>query len=301
MRIDRRTLLGALGASAFALPTVASVTGAGGPPRARRALKKALKFNMIGAGNTLAEKFRLARECGFDGVEMDSPNAFETDEVLAAKQESGLAIPGVVDSLHWQKTLGDPDAAVRTEGVAALETALRDCKAYGGTTVLLVPAVVNGSISYADAYTRSQHEIKKVLPLARELDVKIAFENVWNNFLLSPLEAARYVDEFESDRVGWFMDVGNIVNYGWPEQWIRILGKRILKLDVKEFSRTKRNDEGLWKGFAVELGEGECNWPEVMRALADIGFDGWASAEVRGGDAERLLDIAHRMDTIFAS
>ena len=166
-----------------------------------------------------------------------------------------------------------------------METAIRDCARYGGSTVLLVPAVVSKEVSYRDAYERSQAEIRKVLPLAKELGVKIALENVWNNFLLSPLEAARYVDEFESEWIGWYFDVGNVVNYGWPEQWVEVLGERILKLDVKEFSRTKRNDEGLWKGFGVKLLEGDCDWPAVMKALDGVGYEGWATAELAGGDA----------------
>ena len=269
--------------------------------RPPRQIRKALKYGMIKPGDTIAEKFAAAKAAGFDGVEMDSPNPFETDAVLAAKAEVGIEIPGVVDSVHWGSPLSSPDATVRETGRNGLITALRDCKAYGGTSVLLVPAVVNKGISYADAYRRSQEEIRKVLPLAEELEVDIALENVWNNFLLSPLEAARYVDEFESRRIGWYFDVGNIVNYGWPEHWVETLGERIMKLDIKEYSRQKRNDEGLWKGFQVELLEGDCDWPAVMSALDRVGFTGWASAEVGGGDLDRLRDIAARMDRIFAS
>ena len=199
------------------------------------------------------------------------------------------------------KTLGDPDPAVRETGRKGLETAIRDCKFYGGTSVLLVPAVVKKDISYDDAYTRSQAEIRKVLPLAQELGIQIAFENVWNQFLLSPLEAARYVHEFENPLVGWHFDVGNIVNSGWPEHWIKILNKRIFKLDIKEFSREKMNEEGLWTGFRIPLLKGDCDWPSVMKAVDDIGYSGWGAAEVRGGDRERLLDISRRMDRIYAS
>jgi hexulose-6-phosphate isomerase len=99
--------------------------------------------------------------------------------------------------------------------------------------------------------------------------------------------------------LGWYFDIGNIVNYGWPEHWIRTLGARILKLDVKEFSRKKRNDEGLWKGFNVEIGEGDVDWKAVGAALVEIGYSGWASAEVGGGDAARLKDIATRMDGVL--
>ena len=159
--------------------------------------------------------------------------------------------------------------------------------------------MVNKEVSYADAYVRSQAEIRKVLPLAKEVGIKIALENVWNQFLLSPLEFARYIDEFESEWIGAYFDIGNIVNYGWPEQWIRTLGPRIMKLDVKEFSRQKRDDEGLWQGFKVELGEGDCDWPAVGKALADIGYAGWATAEIPGGNTERLRDIIRRMNRIL--
>jgi L-ribulose-5-phosphate 3-epimerase len=262
-------------------------------------IKKALKYGMIGEGATAAEKFAAAKAAGFDGVELDSPGDLDSAEVLAARDATGLQIPGVVDSAHWRDTLSHPDAAARARGLAALETALRDAATFGATTVLLVPAVVNEPVSYADAYARSQAEIRKALPLAEELGVKIAFENVWNNFLLSPLEAARYVDEFDSPMVGWYFDIGNIVNYGWPAHWIEALGHRILKLDIKDFSRAQRDSEGLWKGFAVEIGEGDAGWPQVRAALAQVGYSGWAAAEVSGGGADRLRDIARRMDAVL--
>lgn len=289
---DRRRLLElggaalALGALAPLVPAAASATG-----RRRRHLKKALKIGMIQVEGSLRDRFQAALDAGFEGVELDSPNDLDPDEVLAAKAATGIEIPGVVDSVHWRKTLGDPDPAVRAEGVAALETALRDCATYGGTTVLLVPAVVNQRIAYDEAYTRSQAEIRKVLPLAEELDVKIAIENVWNDFLLSPLEAARYCDEL-GERVGWYMDVGNVVKYGRPEQWVRILGKRILKLDVKGYSRR----DG-W----VPIGAGDVDWPGVMRELAALDFHGWAAAEVGGGGPERLREIRARMDRAFGA
>ena len=247
----------------------------------------------------MLEKFNLLKELGFDGVELDSPSNLDEQEVIDAKNSSGLPIHGVVDSVHWKQTLSHADPAVRDEGRAGLEHALKQAKAYGASTVLLVPAVVNKEVSYADAYVRSQTEIRKVLPLAKEVGVKIALENVWNQFLLSPLEFARYIDEFESEWIGAYFDIGNIVNYGWPEQWIRTLGPRILKLDVKEFSRKRRDDEGLWQGFKVELGEGDCDWPAVNKALNDIGYSGWATAEIPGGDTERLRDIISRMNRIL--
>ncbi len=250
----------------------------------RVALKKAVKFGMIEEDLTILQKFELLKSLGFDGVEMDSPSDLDVDEVVAARDTAGLPIHGVVDSVHWRQTLSDADSAVREAGLDGLKIALNDAHAFGASTVLLVPAVVKKDVSYDDAYSRSQTEIRKVLPMANDLGVKIAIENVWNRFLLSPLEAARYVDEFESDMIGWYMDVGNIVTFSWPEQWIRILGHRVLKLDIKEYSRAKRDEEGPYAGFRVALGEGDCNWPEVLNALDEIGYEGWATAEIPGGD-----------------
>jgi hexulose-6-phosphate isomerase len=268
---------------------------------APRNIKKAVKIGMVQGEMSLQEKFQLLVDLGFDGVEMDSPNDLDADEVSAARDATGIDVHGVVCSTHWKYPLSHGDETVREKSLEGLRTALHDAKTYGATSVLLVPGVVNKEISYAQAWAYSIDEIRKVVPLAEELGIDIAFENVWNQFLLSPLEAARYVDAFESERVGWYFDVGNVVNYGWPEQWIEILGKRIMKLDIKEYSRKKRNDEGLWKGFSVELLEGDCDWPSVMAALDTIGFSGWATAEIRGGDETRLREIAQRMDTIIAS
>ncbi len=254
---------------------------------------------MVDAPGSVLDHFKMLKEVGFDGVEMDSPSDINVDEVLEAKEQTGLEIPGVINSAHWKMPLSDPDSSVRAECVEASKTALRDCQRYGGTTMLLVPGVVNDKISYADAYRRSQEEIRKLLPVAEETGVKIAIENVWNNMLISPLEAARYIDEFENPMIGWYFDVGNIVRYGWPEHWIEALGDRIMKLDIKEYSRKKQEEEGIWKGFDVELMEGDCNWPEVNKALDKIGYAGWASAEVKGGGRERLQKISQKMDAIF--
>lgn len=300
--VDRRTFIRTSAATLAAGGLLATTSGiAVGAEKPQPRIRKAVKIGMVQGDMSILEKFKLLKDLGFDGVDMDSPTSMDRDEVLKARDESGLIIHGVVDSVHWKQHLGHPDPAVRKRGLEGLSTALRDARHWGATTVLLVPAVVNKEISYADAYKRSQEEIRKALPLAGELGVKIAFENVWNNFLLSPLEAARYVDEFESSMVGWYFDVGNVLRYGWPEHWIAALGKRILKLDIKEYSLKKLQEEGLWKGFQVELLEGDCDWPAVMKALKAIDYTGWGTAEIPGGGRDRLKDIAARMDRIFAS
>lgn len=279
--------------------SAAAETGTSSPAPAADRIKKAVKLHMVETDDSLVDKFKLLKELGFDGVEPGSPNEYSRQEMLEAKEASGLEIPGVVDSVHWDQTLSDPDPKVREQGREGLETAIADAKAYGASTVLLVPAVVNENVSYDDAYRRSQREIRRVLPMARDYGVKIAIENVWNHFLMSPLETARYIDEFDSPWIGAFFDVGNVVNYGWPEQWVRILGDRILKLDIKEYSRSLRDEQGPYAGFNVKIGEGDCNWPEVRKALDEIGYWGWSTAEVSGGGRERLADIKRRMDDVL--
>ncbi|MBK7405206.1 MAG: sugar phosphate isomerase/epimerase [Phycisphaerales bacterium] len=298
-QVSRRDFLAA-GAGVLGAAAVLPAFGSLAPPTRPATPRKAVGWGMIQPGSTVLEKFQVAKACGFEGIEIDAPGGPPAEEIAEASKQTGVVIHGVVDSVHWSKTLGDADPQTRAAGVEGLLAAIRDCKAYGGGSVLLVPAVVNENVAYADAYRRSQEEIRKALPLATELGVKISIENVWNNFLLSPMEAARYIDEFESPAIGWHFDIGNIVNYGWPEQWIRTLDHRINRLHVKEYSRKKRNDEGLWKGFDVQIGDGDCGWPRVMQALRDIGFAGWATAEVGGGDEARLREISDRMDHVFA-
>ncbi len=304
--IDRRTFVGLTVAGAAGLAfsgKAVAARPAATPEDSSRWIRMAVKIGMVNTGDTLAEKFAIAKAAGFHGIELDSPGPYQPDEVLAATQQTGLQVHGVVLSTHWSKPFNHPDAGVRAEASAALETAIRDAKAFGATTVLVVPAVVNQSMPYAQAYASSQEAMRTVAPLADELGISIAFENVWNNFLLSPIEAARFVDELNEGRsrrtFGWYFDVGNIVNFGWPEQWIDTLGDRILKLDIKDFSRRKRDENGLWKGFGVEIGDGDSGWDRVVASLRKAGYTGWATAEVGGGGPERLADIATRMNKVL--
>ena len=298
--LDRRRFIQAGSALALGAPLALAALQDAAAPR-KRPLRKALMLYMCKDGGSLREKFEIIRRAGFEGVELDSPSAIPLAELRAARDASGLAVCGTVDSVHWSKSLADPSAEVRKEAVGALETALRDCAALGGSSVLLVPAVVDKTVAYDQAYTRSQAELRRVHPLAAELKVKIAIENVWNDFLLSPLEAARYLDELESEWVGWHLDCGNVLTYGRPEQWIRILGSRLHKLHIKEYSLKRRDEEGRWKGFDVALLEGDNDWKATMAALDEVGFSGWASAEVAAGDEAHLRDVSERMERIFAA
>ncbi len=265
--------------------------------------KISLKWSMIEEdGLSILEKFQLLRDLGFDGVELDSPGGLPSREVLDARDKTGVAIPGLVNSMHWKSPLTDPDPAVRQACVTSMITALNDAKLYGADTVLLVPGVVrNSPTTYKTAYSRALEEIAKITPYAEETGVSIALENVWNDFLLSPLEAAGFVDACNHSKVGWYFDVGNVLRYGRPVDWIEALGTRILKIDLKEYSLEKMNSEGPWKGFEVEIGDGDCDWPAVNRALAEIGYSGWASVEVPGGDRHRLAAIKERVDRIAAT
>ncbi len=175
--------------------------------------------------------------------------------------------------------------------MAAIRREFADCKAYGGTTVLVVPAVVNRKVSYRDAYKRSQKCIRELIPDAEKHGVRIAIEEVWNKFLLSPLEFARYIDEFESPTVGAYFDVGNVVEFGYPEEWIRELGKRILKVHIKEYKKEKR--------FNYRLGEGEIDWSAVRTALNEAGYTGWVTAEVGYGNLEAMKDVVRRMNDLL--
>lgn len=254
---------------------------------------------------SIDEQFSMLQLAGFQGVEPDS--GLDREEVLAARDAHGLEIPSVVCSTHWANPVSSPDPEVREAGRKGLETSLYDAHAYGAACVLFVPGVVSEAVPYEEAYHRSQEEIKKLIPLAEELDVTIGIENVWNQFLLSPMEAARYVDELDSEKVGWYFDIGNILNYGWPQHWIRILGSRIVMIHIKEFDFAKRNQDGPYAGFNVNYLEGDNNWPEIMSALREIGYSGgYGIAEPPYRDSEMdhqqwlIEHISERMDTIFA-
>lgn len=292
--VNRRHFLLA-GGAALAVPALTVPAFA-----KNRDIRKGIMYATIQMDGSILAKFKAVKEAGFAGMEPMSH--MPQNEVLDAFAATGLKPASVCCATHWKQPLSDPDPAVRKAGLDGLLQALREAKAYGATSVLLVPAVVSKKVSYTDAWTRSQAEIRKALPLARELGVKIAIENVWNQFLLSPLEAARYVDEFESPAIGWHFDVGNVINYGFPEQWVRILGKRIVKLHIKEYSRAKRDKQGPSAGFQTPFLSGDNDWPAVMAALDETGYTGWGIAEQPGANSpEGLKTLATGMDQIFAS
>lgn len=264
-------------------------------------LKKAVKFGMINVKGSVKDKFELAKKLGFQGVEFDSPSGVDRVEALLAQEETGVKIHGVIDSVHWSQPLSSPDAAVRAKGLQALKVALHDASLYGADTVLLVPGVVNKDVTYEQCYDRSQAEVKKVLPLAEKLKVRIAIETVWNDFITKPEQLVQYVDDLKSPWVGAYFDCSNMLKYGVPSaEWIRKLGKRMLKFDFKGYSNAKAKEANdPWAGFKVGIGEGDEQWPEVLKACAEVGYDTWATAEVKGGGEPELKDISERMDKIL--
>lgn len=267
---------------------------------ATRSMKRGIMWGSIGMGKTILEKFQFAKQAGFEGIEPMSH--LDRNEVLKARDATGLPVPSVCGAMHWKFPLSDPDPKIREEGIAALKVSLEDAAAYGADTVLLVPGRVTDTVSYDECWNRSVEELKKAVPLAEKLKVKIAIENVWNNFLLSPMEAVSYVDQFKSPYIGFYFDCGNILVYGWPEQWIKILGRRIAKVHIKEYSRKIADTQGKGAGFNVKLLEGDVNWPAVMKALDNIGYNGWTTIEQPGGETkEGLKDLCDRLKKIHTS
>jgi hexulose-6-phosphate isomerase len=254
-------------------------------------LKKALIFSMLPRDLSLEDKFKLAKTVGFDGVEIAPADEVQGKEMRAAAEKAGVRIHSIIYG-GWHAPLSSADHAVIERGLKDVQNALRCAKTVGADAVLLVPAVVNESTRYAEAYERSQKHIRSLIPLAKELGVIIAVENVWNKFLLSPIEFARYVDEFESPFVRAYFDVGNVVLFGFPQDWIRTLGKRIVKIHLKDFKRQTNQFVGLR--------EGDVNWKDVRRALDEVGYTGFMTTELGGGDEAYLRDVSARVDKIVA-
>jgi hexulose-6-phosphate isomerase len=218
------------------------------------------------------------------------------DEVAKALEETGLKAASVCCSTHWSKPFSSPNEKVREEGFEGLVQSLKDAKRYGADSVLLVPGRVNKDATYDECWTRSIAMIKKAVPLAETLGVKIAVENVWNDFITKPEQAKAYLEAIDSPMVGWHLDLGNMVKYNAPESWVPVLGKKILKLHIKEYSKAK--------GFGVRFFEGDNNWAAIMKALDEVGYSGWGISEQPGEqskDEAAFKDLSERMDKLFSA
>jgi L-ribulose-5-phosphate 3-epimerase len=296
---DRRAFLKSI--------AVAAVAGAVRPASAAQSaaakagsttIHKSTLISMLPKELSYADRFALARESGFEAVEMQTINKDdEAAEIKEAAKKTGLRIHSVMNMDHWRLPLSSSDPQTVAGSVKGMETSIKNAALWGADTVLLVPAVVDASTSYRDAWTRSQQVIReRLLPMARDMKIIIAVEEVWNKFLLSPIEFNKYVDDFESPWVRAYFDVGNVVLYAFPQDWIRTLGPRIAKIHLKDFNFDRRNGRFTWKN----LGEGDIDWPEVRRALAEIKYNGYVTTELDRGDAAYLKDLSARVDRFLA-
>ncbi len=260
-------------------------------PAKKPKLRLAVKYGMIKVpGASVREKFELVKKIGFEGLEIQAPGEVDPKEALAASEATGVKIHGVIDSTHWKSRHSDPDEGVRNAAIADLKAAIRAADTVGADTVLLVPGKVTDpkNENWEQVWERSQAGVRACLDDAESAGVVIAIETVWNDFITKPEHLIRYVDAFDNPHVGAYFDCSNMLKYGVSSaEWIRQLGKRMVKFDFKGYSHAN--------GFKTPIGEGDETWPEVLEALAEIGYDGWATSEVAGGGEPELTDIYGRM------
>ena len=261
-------------------------------------IKRAVLVSMLPKELPWQERFALAKAVGFDGIEMQTvSDQAEAEAIAKASEATGLVVHSVMNSDHWRFPLSSPDPEVVRKSVAGMKTSLMNAALWKAGIVLLVPAVVDAKTTYADAWARSVPVIREqLIPVASGFRVQIGIEEVWNKFLLSPLEFNRYVDEFQSPTVKAYFDVGNVVFYGYPQDWIRTLGRRIVRLHLKDFKVNREAGTFEWK----HLGEGDIDWIEVRKALADAPNVAWLTTEISGGDRAYLTDVVRRVDRFLA-
>jgi len=242
-------------------------------------------------GKTIKEMMDETKSAGFDGIELTLEETGETGmeaspekwtEIRAYAEKIGLAIPSVATGLLWHYPLTSDCEQTREKGIKVVEKQLEMAQALGADTILVIPGGVDArfipeykTVPYDKAYDRAFEAIMRLKNIAEEKKIYIGIENVWNLFLMSPLEMRDFIDKIGSPYVGAYFDVGNVVATGYPEQWIRILGKRICKVHFKDY----RIAVGSIDGF-VDLLSGDVNWPEVMAAFKEVGYDDWVTAEM---------------------
>ena len=304
-KLNRRNFVKASSAAIVAGSIAGGDTSASSPRLLNRHVEdslegriyKTLKIGMVKVEGSLTDKFKAAKAAGFMGIEMGSPG-MNVEETIKAIKGSGLPVDGTVCSTHWKVRHTSPDAEVRKQALSDLKTSIRDTHAVGGNTALLV--VGHGKDgSEKEIWPRAIENISKALPLCAQLGVYIAIENVWNKFLYedggshtqSAEKFVQFVDELDSPWVGMQFDIGNHWKYGSMGDWIRSLGRRVVKLDLKGFSRARNKFR--------KIGEGDLDWADVRKALIEINYYGWAAAEVSGGGMDRLLEVSKNMDRVF--
>lgn len=264
-------------------------------------IKRAVEFEMLPAQLSIGDRMQLARDCGFEQVECPTtPDPAKAAEMKRGAEMAGLRIHSVMNMDHWKYPLSSADPSVVERSLKGARTSLENAHFWGTDTVLIVPGVVDASNSYADVYKRSRESIDKLLPLAEQYRVIIGIEEVWNKFLLSPLEFASYIDGFHTEWLRAYFDVGNVVLYGYPQDWIRTLGKRIVKLHIKDFSFRADSRTGDHVAKWMPLLEGDIDWRAVHDALQEIGYVGTASVELPGGDGPYLKEVNRRFERILS-
>src|SRR3954453_20594103 len=264
----------------FGAAAIATLGPKGFSAASKRNLRKAIMYSTIGVKGSVLEQFRAMKAAGFEGVE--PMGGMDRDEVIAAFRETGMSAASVCCHTHWEQPLSAPDEATRKIGLDGLLTSLRDARAYGAGSVLLVPGVARNGVSYQECFDRSIVEIRKAIPVAKETGVKISIENVGNNFIVKPEQAVEYLDAINSEWVGWHFDIGNVGRVGpAAEQWISVIGKRINRIHVKDYS-AKPTAAAATGSKTPKLLDGDTNWPAVMKALDDAGYRGWGISEQPG-------------------
>jgi hexulose-6-phosphate isomerase len=280
----RRSFLQTTALSAVAATSVARVGSPATAGEFSGKIRKAVKYHMIAEKLPVADKFKILKDLGYDGVETNAVargRDCTIAEMAKASDQVELPVHGVVNSNR-------PD----------LKAAIDEATAYGATSILHVVGY-DRNISYGENYRQTQKLIRSAIPHAEKKNVKILIENVWASFLIEPLGMARYIDELDSPFVQAYFDIGNVVRWGWPQHWIEVLGKRVAKLDVKEYDLKIAMNEGMRKAFKVPIGQGSVEWDKVRVELKGIDYSGWATAEVSGGDRARLAEIAKQMDQVL--
>ena len=253
-------------------------------------MKKGISIWSFG-GSTPEEAFAAAKQYGFDGVEVElaeegkiSLSSRETDLIAVRRsaEAAGISLYSVASGLYWKYSLTSPDPAQREKAEEIVKKQIDAAAVLGCDTVLVVPGAVAvsfapelGVVPYDAAYARSLEAVRRLAGYAEKKKVCIGLENVWNGFLLSPLEMRDFLDKVGSEYVGSYFDVGNVLPFGYPEQWVRILGKRIRKVHFKDFRRSVGTPDGF-----VELLTGDVDYPAVTEAFREIGYDGWVTAEI---------------------
>lgn len=270
-------------------------------------MKKGLNFWCFDPGTGFIEGIRLAHRHRFDGVELvledsDLSGPLQRfDEARVAASDLGIALPSLATDLFWRYPLSSAEDDVRAKAKDILKRQLEAANRLGASHILVVPGVVTADEAYDAVYDRALEALAEASAWAEASGVKIAVENVWNRFLLSPLEFRDFLDRIQSPWVGAYFDVGNVVAWGYPEQWIRILGQRIYRVHVKDFQRAV----GTMDGF-THLFDGDVDWAAVMASLADTGYldEGFLTAEVppyrhvRGN--HRIAQLGASLEVIFS-